>query len=286
MRVNIVHHDDGHIIPRMARWLADEFGWSEGGRSRDDVDLNYYMPYTAISLANPNRLKTKTAAWFTHHELGNLSKEREWFAATNAVDFGTVTAPIYQAYNYNRHDRSLPMHIIQAGIDRELFDYEPHTKYHEIGLSGICQWRKGPELVEALYEHGYDIVASGKHWPIPTDRVNYYAMEQLPGFYRGLHVFVCTSLIEGIPAPPLEALACGTKIVIPRGVGLLDNFQEEPGVRRYTAGDAAELLNAVDRALEDGVDPEYLRSLTQPYSKRAWAESHLEIFDRALRCLN
>jgi glycosyltransferase involved in cell wall biosynthesis len=97
-----------------------------------------------------------------------------------------------------------------------------------------------------------------------------------------LDVFICTSTEEGIPAPPLEALACGVPVVIPVGVGMLDLLPDEPGIYRYEAGNQKELATAVKSALAGKHERPTLRDYVAPYTVSAWAESHQAVIDKLL----
>jgi len=100
----------------------------------------------------------------------------------------------------------------------------------------------------------------------------------MPGFYNSLDVFLCASSIEGIPAPPLEALACGVPVVVPQGVGLLDDLPDLPGIWRYPAGELSGLVAALRQVLDTPVDREALRAATVPYVAANWAADHEAAF--------
>jgi glycosyltransferase involved in cell wall biosynthesis len=76
--------------------------------------------------------------------------------------------------------------------------------------------------------------------------------------------------------PPLEALACGVRVVIPRGVGLLDELKDEDGIHRYKCGDVRDMARALEEAaFPDGkTDPFALRAVVSPYTVEAWTEDH------------
>jgi hypothetical protein len=108
-----------------------------------------------------------------------------------------------------------------------------------------------------------------------------YPWKQMPAFYQGLDVLVVTSRVEGVPMPPLEALSCGVSVVVPRGVGLLDELPEVLGIHRYDRGDVGGLIQALEEAVEarPRVEREALRAVTEPYSVEAWCEEHRETFE-------
>ena len=265
VNVHIVCVDDGHIVPRMARWLVDTFGWTMSDRPDNGANCNLYMPYTAIAQGIAD---TPTAAWFTHYEAGNAGKALLWRQAAQKLSLRLTATDLYLP----QLEATGPTAKITPGVDREHFALdEDAERLWDIGVSGLASPRKLPALAQRLYADSYDVVAAGTNWDVPGD---YVAYEDMPAFYRSLDVYLCTALIEGIPAPPLEALACGTKVVLPRGAGMLDELPEAPGVRHYTAGDYDDMRRAVDEALADEADPDELRALTEGYSIAAWCDSY------------
>jgi glycosyltransferase involved in cell wall biosynthesis len=70
--------------------------------------------------------------------------------------------------------------------------------------------------------------------------------------------------------PPLEALACGVKTVIPWHVGLLDEIPTAQGIVRYERGDYAQMERAIEVALDTTANAQELRDTTAGYSVAAW----------------
>lgn len=274
-KIHIACHDDGHIIPRMYRWLADNLGWSMGPflASKSGV-INYYAPYTMFGAYG--RSGGKSLAWFTHKESANPAKLTIWQNAKQAIDYPLVTSPIYQT--------ELGAQLITPGIDQDHF--KPRGKQPGkgvVGIVGTYQPRKGPELALPLIgiKPVKEIRVVGDDWPDFADskKIGYADM---PSFYCGLDLFVCTSTEEGIPAPPLEALACGIPVVIPRGVGMLDLLPDEAGIYRYDAGDEAGLKTAVKTALAAKHSRNTLRDYVADYTVGAWVKSHQQIVENIL----
>ena len=162
-----------------------------------------------------------------------------------------------------------------------------HKQTPVIGVSGYtyANGRKGEGLIKKAMASpiGKRCAwrASGRGWPIEDMRA--YSWADMPGFYQSLDVLLCPSLVEGIPMPPLEALACGARVVIPRGVGLLDELPDVPGIYRYERGDVRTMLQALERAAfpDERIEPEQLRAVTEPYSVEAWCEDHARAFAAA-----
>ncbi len=93
------------------------------------------------------------------------------------------------------------------------------------------------------------MAACGQGWVVPAREID---QESLETFYQQLDIYLCTSLVEGVPYGPLEALACGKKVVIPIGVGLLDDLPDMEGVHRFKAGDFGGLCRATEAAVAAG----------------------------------
>jgi len=268
MKVNVVHHADAHIIPRMAKWLADYHGWSEGVDPDPSADVNFFLPYTAF-----RDVETKTAAWFTHYENARddvTGKRHQWHMVANKVDLRCITSPLYNNLGINYG----PTRILTPGVDRDLFAPGNNKDMIKgrLGVVGIAQPRKGPNLVRIISELGYDVVSSSANWGVDFFKA-WTEYEEMPSFYHSIEIMVCTSLVEGIPAPPLEALACGTKVVVPDGVGIMDELPKMKGIRHYSAGDGNGMIDAIELALKDKVDPFELRDASKKYTVEAWCLS-------------
>lgn len=278
--VHIVHHDENHIVPRMAHWLADNLDWSLSTRPRTNADLNYYMPYTAFNkqLAPP----TKTAAWFTHYEPATRGKARLWREAAQLLDLRCTTSELY----LGDLSQKGPTAKLAPGVDESIF--EPieiglGDELSFLGFSGLSSDRKGVALARRLVDGGWEALAAGTSWDGIDTR--WFDYDQMWRFYNGIAIFVCTSTIEGIPAPPLEALACGKRIVIPRDVGVMDELPEQPGIRHYHCGDFDSMRVAIRRAVYDKnkADPRELRKIIlERYTKQHWIASHVVAFEKVL----
>ena len=214
--------------------------------------------------------RTPIAAYFSHYEPDTPYKRYWWELAESRVDIAICTARQY--LNMVRCPRKVlavppvdPQFAIRPlpGGDRPV-----------IGVAGFVDrsGRKGEHLVARLardLEGKAILTGTGDGWPVPT-RLRKFG--ELPEWYNNLDVFLCTSLIEGIPMPPLEALACGVPVVIPRGVGMLDDLIGE-GIYRYQAGDYDSMRHALDMALSEDYDREAIRASVASCTPEAWAAS-------------
>jgi len=277
---------DDRIIPRMARAMADRLGWGLGKAVDPHADVLHLTGYFEAQLVSPWPKHQRVAAYFSHREEeppGN-AKARLWDETAGRVQLRVATCRLYadQLAPYGRTA------ICAAPLDRDHFRLarRPARQRPVVGFSGYTYTnrRKGEDLATQLLRSPLaarmEWRASGRGWPVPTTR---YSWEEMPAFYQGLDVLVCTSRVEGIPMPPLEALATGCRVVIPRGVGLLDELPDVPGIYRYARGDVASLLCALEMACfaTDGVSEEALREATACYSVERWVEDHRRAFAEA-----
>ncbi len=239
MRVHVVciEHEGDQVLARYARALLTLPGYTAGKEPDPKADINYFLPYL---LRNDFvDFKGRSAAWFTHREDTRPRKVGWWRQAAGWVDLRLTSAPLYldELRSYGAAEVVCPF------VDRDHFLPIRSSKSEKptIGFSGYVYpgGRKGEVLVSQLARDDasqhFNLIASGKGWPVKTTE---YDWEQLPAFYNQLDGYVCTASIEGVPVPPLEALSCGVPIVIPRGVGMLDDLPVTmPGIHRYDVGD-------------------------------------------------
>lgn len=257
----------GDVLSRFYSSLARLTGWGIGKDIPKNVDLVYFglyiQPAQSPQAIENIRGRSRTAALFSHYETEIPQKVEWWDKAVSMVDIRTTWAEQYL-------EILLPYgesHIVIPPIDPQFRKQVPR-----IGVSGYVHpgGRKGESLVKQLaQEFGgrYKIVASGKNWPIESRDVKEYEWSAMPDFYKSLDVLLVTSLTEGIPMPPLEALAMGKPVVVPNGVGLLDSLND-PLVFHYRAGDYQDMKLAIAEALDSG------KSAVAGFTEEAWAESH------------
>lgn len=260
------------IVPRLSRNLAKYTGWSIGETFDPSADFNYAGLYLGGLGDWPQNIPTKTGAWFSHYPLSG--KRRKWIRMAEEVDLRTTCVPEYfkmlQAYGSTA--------MVTPGMRHDVFNLSrPKTSFGKwtIGTAGFVTEgdRKGPDLAFKLYEkYGVKMKTVGRGWLHPHETLPSFT--DLVVFYHDIEVFVCTSRVEGIHLPTLEALACGTKVVIPYNVGVLDQFGEQEGVRYYETGRYHDMLRALNLCLSDRPEPEKLNSLVSHFTYENWAETH------------
>ena len=286
MKIHIcwVSPEGDKIIDRLMRLLAERNDWTLGTQPDASADLNYFGLYIDYAQRFTDWRKTPLAAYFSHYEEGTKLKMFWWHTAAERLPTKTITARQYEV------PALLSGNIIHtpAPIDTSLFDIREHKKSKKpiIGVSGFVDrsGRKGEHLLARLagdMEDKAEFIASGAGWPV---RIVNKSLDGLPAFYAKLDAYLCTSAIEVIPIPPLEALACGVPIVIPRGVGMLDELPDVPGVYRFDLEDYEGLQAAAQKAVTEKQDREALRKIiTDTYTPEAYCTAHAKGFTSVLR---
>ena len=292
MRVNVLcrNYRDDRVLPRMAHYLAAALGWTLTASPDLNCDVLYLMGYFEAHLLKkwPHM---PVVSYFTHREevpVGN-GKAELWDQVAKRVDLRVAMSRLYA--------RSLAQYgtTVQPPlpVEQGRFNLGPHRPPRGrgagravVGLSGYTysNKRKGQDMVDALLKSKIggkvEWRASGRGWPVPTKR---YSWAEMPKFYQGLDVLVCPSRVEGGPMPVLEALACGVQVVVPSGVGIIDELPNIPGIWRYARGDAKALVTALEEAVRaQGIDQGALREAVKMHTVENFVSGHAE----ALEALN
>lgn len=301
MRVNVVIHWDERktkgrkrgAIHRMAGYLRRIEGWTVTGKLDAAANVNYVFGYADRwkSEANPWQKYCnwpgRLAGYFTHREPVGI-KHRLWDQAAETVDLR-----ITESRKYARLLAPYgPTEQATIPVERDMFTLKGRLKNDRptIGVSGYCpiSGRKGNMLVYELARYpladSWRIVAAGRGWPVPTVM---YKWQDLPRFYQGLDVYLCSSLCEGGPLGVFEALSCGIPVVIPRGVGALDELPSVRGIYHYHVGDFDEMCDCLWRCIHDWClhnwgtnDRQALRDLTSGMTPEKFCEDHQRIFEK------
>lgn len=287
MIVNVLCRNagDDRVIPRFSRYLSNYLGWTLTTKPLKvgEVDLMYLSGYFESQIIKPFPPQCKTAAYFTHRETqppGN-AKAKLFDRVAKQVDLRIATAAMYADYLQQFGDTVQ----INPPVERHRFTIAKRKVNNPlvVGFSGYSysNGRKGEGLAGEIVRNTKEKVrwvASGRGWPVVTRKYSWNDMVQ---FYQMLDILIVTATVEGNPMPPLEVMACGGSVVIPRGVGLLDELPDAIGIHRYKCGSSKEAIKALKDAirLRREVNREELRAITEPYSITAWCEQHRQAFE-------
>ena len=94
--------------------------------------------------------------------------------------------------------------------------------------------------------------------------LNYVSNEDLPSLYANAELFVLPSLDEGFGLPALEAMACGTPVIVSDGGALPETVGEAGHV--FSLEEPDSLAQAIERCLSDET---LRRSLSEKGLERA-----------------
>jgi hypothetical protein len=287
MNVNVIcrNYKDERVIPRFVRYLRDCLGWSLTNKPDGDADAYYLSGYFEESYLRPWPDKP-VGAYFTHRETEppDNAKAKQFDRMSKRVDMRVATAVMYAEMLV----KDGPTALMTPPVERDRFTIPKQRNGKMIaGFSGFTypNKRKGEDMVRSVVNSKPGSLvgwrASGRGWPVPTKK---YPWAEMPAFYQSLDILVITSRVEGVPMPPLECLSCGVSVVIPRGVGLLDELPDLPGIHRYQTGNAKECVRALSEAIDarGQVDRQALRNATRPYNITAWCEQHRQAFEELL----
>jgi len=272
---HIIVHKPGadQVLSRKAGYLAKLNKWTISDRPRPGAETNLFFPYILLSERFPEFGGTQLAAYFTHDDVDNEIKNHWWRFAAGRVDIRFTTSYVSELAGYGETIHARPP------VDPQFFGLMVNfvkSDDYIVGVSGMSykDGRKGESLLEKLAglqeKHGIRLVGAGRGWPF-THR--WYPWDDMASFYDQLHIYLCTSLIEGVPMPPLEALARGIPVIVPRNVGMMDELPNISGIWRFKAGSSISLGYALKRARAEwkGVDRDALVDSVSDYTVTNWA---------------
>lgn len=290
MRVNVVcrNHDDDRVLPRFSRYLRDGLGWTLSKAPAPGHDVIYLMGYFESQMCRPSWPSVPVASLFTHREESHADKARMFDDIARRVQLRVAMCRLYGA------PLSEIGKTIQPPLPVELDFFTPAQRLPRarpvVGMSGYTYktGRKGESLARVVVSsklgRSVEWKASGrtshvmKGWPVET---KHYPWRAMPAFYQSLDVLVCPSLVEGGPMPVLEALSCGVKVVVPSGVGIVDELPDVVGICRYKRGDAVAMGAALAEAIDARAEKSDLRGAVSGYSVAAWCKGHRDGFEEA-----
>lgn len=280
LNVNVVcrNYNDDRVLPRFSRYLRDVCGWTLTPVPDLNADIIYLLGYFEAQQFRhwPDR---PVVAYFTHREEeppGN-AKAQLFDDVARRSSLRVAMCRLYADYLQQFGATVTPP--LPVELDRFTIAEKQHHSRPVIGLAGYTYMnhRKGEDLVRALLDHPVahrvDWGASGRGWPV---RFRRYEWSDMPQFYQGLDALLCPSRVEGGPMPVLEALACGVPVIVPAGVGIIDELPDILGIYRYERGNVDAMAEALERflAADEPVDRRALRAAVERYSIEAFAEAN------------
>ena len=173
-------------------------------------------------------------------------------SAPNAEDILSrygIVKPFVLAVGVLQPRKNLPMLCKAFGIAKRKYGL-PHT----LAIAGKAGWQTERDtLIEAARLSGGDAAAGA------VRLTGYVEDADLPTLYRAADLFAYPSLYEGFGLPPIEAMACGTPVLVSDAPALPE-----------VVGDAARIAPATDpEAWADALNA----MLTDPLERKRYAEA-------------
>lgn len=259
--VHIKIADRGWILEKCASEIAKRSDRVSFGSQADPrADIQYYVNYSARS----RRVSPIEIGFFTHSEREDAARRR-YFAAAHEVDHSVCMSRRYADELAAAGVKNVT--TISPGVD--LDEFSPKVRIGVVGRT-YHTGRKGEAIVaQVLKTPGIEWRFTGSGWPGPSRHIAEGAMAD---FYNDLDYVLVPALYEGGPMCVLEALACGVPI-ISSDVGW--SF-EYPHIA-FKNGDAESLRGVLDALVEERAQ---LRRAVASRTWGAWADAHLELFER------
>lgn len=124
-------------------------------------------------------------------------------------------------------------------------------------------------------------------WPCKFGLHSTLTPVRLRGLFRRSKVFLSTSTVEGMPATPLEAAACGCWPYVPNIDGLTDVFAEYPEFRYASGTSAVDIATRIKQLVlgEYGVRwmaEEDAVAIAKRYAVSAMVDRYLVLYEKLL----
>jgi len=236
-----------------------------------DVILSTHTPTTAVGLVAGRLLSLGRSVWlFMDYREMFVGRPFEDWLMRHALRWHE-RALVLSDYSRQELSSYLGGHVTVVGLglsDPELFRPEPLDARSSIDsrrtilFLGDARPRKGLSdflrAADLVYERRKDIkllIVSKEECHIesrvPFDYVHRPTRAELARLYAGSHLFVSASWGEGFGLPPLEAMACGTPVVLTDSGGVRDYARHGVNCLMVPARDPVALAEAMHCVLGD-----------------------------------
>jgi glycosyltransferase involved in cell wall biosynthesis len=264
MKVNIICGDSGWIYDQFIEEFKKYSKHTILKNSKEKCDVTHYIPYYEV----PTEPSKPCTAWFSHQE-DRPDLHKKFISAAKTVDVVISQSKRYAAMLRDNHELHNVMQVM-AGTDLDKFKLRESVNIKSkklivghIGRQYTSSNRKNPGLIKKISQ---------------LDFVDFRATEgklkqnQIPKFYRDLHVVISPATIEGGPMCVQESLAVGVPIVCLDNVGVANEF--ELGVMRADNNDhfikILEEMHRTGSHISKWSNPNTMERMRKQVEKHTW----------------
>ena len=281
MRVHLV---EGYHSSAMRVWVEPLLTMpglevTEGIVPDSTADLNYYVPWHFLDLANLP--KGKNVTFYTHYNPGSEAVLKQKAQASDHIvcmskqgeaelwNLG-VTTPISVIYPPVL-DQFIPRKRRIAVVGAE----QPNGRKHSSLLLDLAWSMDLSPFHFIIIGTGWeDVVKKLKNLGVTVDYTAEASADQVLETYQTADALLVTAYREGGPLPLVEALACGTPVISPR-YGLA---AELPNLVKYytEVKDLQHCMNELVTPILKG------REQLKDFTYAAYRSKHIELFNHVL----
>lgn len=149
-------------------------------------------------------------------------------------------------------------------------------------ITFIEAWKKFElkDKIDSVYVISHDDLSSFDLFDKKIKIVIPKSDEEIADVMNKSHIFISTSWWEGFGLPPLEAMACGSSVIISNSGGVNEYAKNEYNCLMYTPRDINELLEKINELIENISKREKLIENSKETIKRfSWEKSSLDFSD-------
>ena len=223
-------------------------------------------------------------------ELFLLRRAPRWFECIL-----TISGPLQRRVSQQTR---APVVVIGAGLRRSGLFFEPARPAQpdmsrrvfcltdDRPRKGLREFIAAAELVSAQMPEVRFVIAAKRpciiETAIPIEFHLRPSDEELAALYRHSSLFVFPSWGEGLGYPPLEAMACGTPVILSNSQGVLDYARDGENCLLVPPRDPQALAEAMRRLLTDGDLSQKLGQKGRLTAQRYTWEAAVDRFETAL----
>lgn len=249
---------------------------------------------------NCEQLKSYPASYVDNSEW-NFKKKKDLFLGLPNLTLVTVSKWLANEVKQS-FLKGVPLEVIYNGIDTSVFKptdsnfrskYKVENKFLILGVASTWDTRKGLsdfiELAGMLDEY-YKIVLIGvtnkERKRLPDNVIGIprtESIEELAGIYTAADVYFNASVEETFGLPTIEAMSCGTPVIVYNATSLPEVLDLNNGwvVEPHCLYDVMNIIEQIRGGLEK---KEEIREHALKYEKSKQYNSYIELYKKIIGC--